>query len=228
MAITVYSISGAPRAWRVLLGLTFKGIDHNTILLEASKGEHKSPEYLDIHPRGTVPAMDVNGLILRDSIGILAWLDRQYPDRPLFGATPDEAALVWQITLESCDYFRAATDEILMPLLVEGKSVPKAGSVERIAMQASAGNLQNEYQWLEHLLGENSFLAGDAPSAADAVCFPEIRLIERAIDTKYTDMKALDLASMAKRYPRLEAWKTRVSKLPGVDKTMPPHWAEST
>ena len=39
MQITVYSISGAPRAWRVLLGLTFKDIDYDMHLLQASKSE---------------------------------------------------------------------------------------------------------------------------------------------------------------------------------------------
>lgn len=225
MTITVYSVSGAPRPWRVLLGLTFKRIDHDIKLLEASKREHKSPEYLKIHPRGTIPALDADGLILRDSIGILAWLDRQYPDRPLFGATPLDAAHIWQIVLESCDYLRAATNEVLFPLLVQGKSVPGAGGEERIAMEASAQKLRDECERLEILLCENPYLAGDTPTAADAVCFPEIRLIDRAVDTKFADMKALDLASMPTEYPRLEAWMTRISELPDVDKTMPSHWS---
>jgi maleylpyruvate isomerase len=225
MTITVYSVSGSPIAWRVLLGLTFKGIEHNVKLLEASKNEHKSAEYLKIHPRGTVPAMDADGLILRDSIGILAWLDRQYPDRPLFGETPDEAAHIWQIVQESCQYLRAAVNGVLFPLFVEGKSVAEAGSEERLAIEASAQKLHDECQLLENLLGDNLYLAGDIPSAADAVCFPEIRLIERAVDTKPADMKTVGLASMAKEFPRLEAWKTRISELPDVGKTMPHHWS---
>lgn len=225
MTITVYSVSGSPIAWRVLLGLTFKGIDHDVRFLEASKNEHKSAEYLKIHPRGTVPAMDADGLILRDSIGILAWLDRQYPERPLFGKTPDEAAQVWQIVMEACNYLRAAVNGVLFPIFVEGKPVPKADSEERRAMETAAQKLRDECRQLEDLLSENPFLAGEIPSAADAVCFPEIRLIERAVDTKPADMKALGLTSMETEFPKLKAWRTRISKLPDVDKTMPHHWS---
>jgi len=131
MSITVYSVSGAPRAWRVLLGLTFKGLPHDINVLQASKKEHKSAEYLKIHPRGTVPALEYNGLILQDSIAILAWLDRQFPESPLFGETAGDAARIWQATLESCDYLRAATNDVLFSLLVLGKPVPEQWNEER-------------------------------------------------------------------------------------------------
>ncbi len=227
MTITVYSVSGAPRPWRVLLGLTFKRIEYDVNLLEALKGEHKSADYLKINPRGTVPAINADGLILRDSIGILAWLDRQYSDRPLFGETPNEAAHIWQIVLESCDYLRAATNDVLFSLMVQGKPLPEAGSEERRTMEASSKTLRDECQRLENLLGKNTYLVGETPSAAEAVCFPEIRLIERGVDTKFAEMEALGLASIANEFPKLEAWKSRISELPNVDRTMPPHWSEN-
>lgn len=226
MSITVYSISGAPRPWRVLLGLAFKGLDYDVKLLEASKGEHKAAEYLAINPRGMVPSLDYNGLILRDSIGILAWLDREFPETPLFGKTPAEAAEIWQITLDACDYLRAAANEILFSIMVLGAGLPEEGSAERKAKQAAADLLKKECEQLELLLAKNSYLAGNEPSAADAICFPEIRLIQRAVDMKYSEMNALGLANMAGEFPKLEAWKIRVSKLPNVDETMPPHWSQ--
>ena len=79
MSITVHSVSGAPRPWRVMLGLAFKGLDFDIHYLEASKREHKAPAFLKINPRGTVPAMIADGVVLRDSTAILARPDRQYP-----------------------------------------------------------------------------------------------------------------------------------------------------
>ncbi len=224
MSITVYSVSGAPRAWRVLLGLAFKGLDYEINLLQASKKEHKSPEYLEIHPRGTIPALDFNGLILRDSVGILAWLDRQFPDKPLFGTTADEAANIWQVAMEACDYLRAATNEVFFPLLQQGKPLPEQGSDSFNTMFAAAQTLKDECQQIENLLGDQPFIAGTVPTAADAICYPEIRLIERAIDTRSAEMQALELSSFDQTFPRLSAWKKRISELPGVDKTMPKHW----
>ena len=108
MTLTVYTISGAPRGWRVLVGLTLKGLDYEVRYLEGSKRQHKSAEFLKINPRGTVPVLNADGQIVRDSIAILAWLDRQYPDKPLFGEAADEAARIWQLTMECCDYLRDA------------------------------------------------------------------------------------------------------------------------
>lgn len=36
MTLTVYNVSGAPRPWRVLVGLTLKGLDYEMHYLESS------------------------------------------------------------------------------------------------------------------------------------------------------------------------------------------------
>ena len=226
MTMTVYSISGAPRPWRVLLGLAFKSLDYDIHHLEVSKREHKAPEFLKINPRGTVPVLDANGTLLRDSIAALAWLDRRYPEPPLFGATPDDAAATWQITMACSDYLRRAIDGMLRRPLVLGEPLPDAGTAERADWEAAGETLHAECRLLEDLLAERPYLAGHRPSAADAVAFPEIRLIERAADTKPDIMDALGFGTSDDLYPRLAAWKARISALPGVDKTFPYHWAQ--
>lgn len=227
MSIIVYGVSGAPRAWRVLLGLAFKGIEHDVKLLQASQKEHKSPEYLQINPRGTIPALTYKNITLRDSIAILAWLDREFPDKPLFGETADDAATIWQVTLEACDYLRAAINDLFSPILFSKKVIPSQESDEWQAWAELAEKLTAECQHLENLLEKNLFLAGDNPSAADAVCFPEISLIERMIKTKPTEMEALGITPIFDNLPKLAQWKKRVSALSNVDKTMPPHWSNS-
>ena len=66
MPITVHTISGAPRAWRVLMGLTFKGLEWDTALLQASTRDHKAPTFLELNPRGTVPVLEADGRIIGD------------------------------------------------------------------------------------------------------------------------------------------------------------------
>lgn len=224
MTIIVHAISGAPRAWRVLLGLTFKGLDFDIRYLEASKGEHKAPEFLKLNPRGTVPVLEDGETIVRDSIGSLAWLDRAYPEKPLFGHTPNAAAKIWQLTTECCDYLRAAGNSLLFPILVEGKPLPASGSPDRAALETAATAMQAECLFLETQLGKSPYLAGNNPSAADAVAFPEMRLVERAVDTKPDIMRALGFDNMDTRYPHIADWKSRISALPGFEKTLPRHW----
>ena len=226
MTMTVYSISGAPRPWRVLLGLAFKGLDFNIHHLESSKREHKAAEFLKINPRGTVPVLDDDGALLRDSIAALAWLDRRYPETPLFGATPDEAAAIWQTTMECSEYLRRSIDRMLRRPLVLGQPLPDAGTAERADWEAAGEALHAECRLLEALLVDRPYLGGRGPSAADAVAFPEIRLIERAADTKPDLMDTLGFGACDGLYPRLAAWKARISALPGVDKTFPYHWKQ--
>lgn len=224
MSLVVHAISGAPRSWRVLVGLAFKNLDYTINYLEASKAEHKSPDYLKIHPRGTVPALEGEGLILRDSIGILAWLDRQYPGSPLFGETPEDAGNIWQITLESADYLRSAHQLVFFSLLALGEEVPAATTAEGKAMREAADDLRKECGRLETLLRNSDFLYDGTPSAADAVAFPEIRLIQRAAESKPQALTALGLSDIFTEFPRLAAWTDRVEHWPGMEKTMPPHW----
>ncbi|MEO1244131.1 MAG: glutathione S-transferase family protein [Pseudomonadota bacterium] len=224
MHITVYSVSGAPRPWRVLLGLAFKGIDYDIHTLQASKGEHKAPEYLKLNPRGTVPTVVADDLVIRDSLGALVWLDRAFPTTPLFGDTANAAANIWQIATESSDYLRGATNDALFPLLVQGKPFPAPDTEAGAATSAAIGKLKSECQRLEDLLDGQPYLAGEKPSAADAVSFPDVRLIERAVDTRFTDMDAYGMTDLAGQFPNLDAWKTRISRLPGYDKTTPSHW----
>ena len=56
-SVEIYWISGSPFAWRVLLTAEVKGIPYEEKLLQASKGELKTPEFLAINPLGRVPAL---------------------------------------------------------------------------------------------------------------------------------------------------------------------------
>lgn len=209
------------------MGLALKGLEWDTHILQLSINEHQSAPFLKLNPRGTVPVLEANGLVLRDSIGILAWLDRQYPDNPLFGKTSVEAAQIWQITLESCDYLREAGKNLLTAVLVQAKPLPAAGTTDRDALNIAAETMHAQCRWLEGLLEGQLFLAGNMPSATEAVAFPEIRLVQRAVETKYEYMAPLGFEDPQSRYPNIIGWMARVAALPGIEKTMPPHWQEA-
>ncbi len=75
-----------------------------------------------------------------------------------------------------------------------------------------------------NMLDGNSFLCGDRPSAAEAVAFPEVRLIQRALDRKGDVMAALGFENSADQYPYLFGWMHRVESIDGMEETMPYHW----
>lgn len=224
MTIKVYTISGAPRGWRVLIGLALKDLEYEVHYLQGSSQEHKQEEFLKINPRGMVPVIEHDGTIIHDSISILAWLDRKYPTKPLFGRTDDEARTIWQITMEACDYLRDATNSLLRPILVQNIDLPKANSDEMINLQTASEKMHSECAYLETLLSTNPFLAGENPSAAEAIIFPEIRLLKRAIERKPHLMRALGFGEFDGVHPKLSEWRDRVEALPNMNKTLPYHW----
>ena len=85
MAIELYWGSGSPFAWRVMLALEVKNLAYESKLMEFSKSEHKTPAYLQLNPRGKVPTLKDDDFAVYESIAIMAYLDRKYPDPPLYG-----------------------------------------------------------------------------------------------------------------------------------------------
>src|SRR5947207_6464503 len=115
MAIEIFWLSGSPFAWRVLLALEVKGLPYQSRLLERSKGEQRSPEFLAMNPRGQVPVLRDGAVTVRESIAILAYLDRQYPEPPLFGRGGAETAAIWQEVMEAAMYLDRF-DDFILPL----------------------------------------------------------------------------------------------------------------
>ena len=221
MTLEFWTISGAPSPWRVALAMAFKGLDYKTHMLSASQKEHKAEAYLAVNPRGTVPTLKMDDLTLGHSIAILAWLDRAYPDAPLFGDTPQEAGRIWQDTMEIFDYLPAAASAVLSPIFFDGASEPTN------ALRDAAERLRSETDRLVDLLTGQSWLSGSRPGAADAVAFPHIRLIQRAMETKPQIMQDLGLPNLTTLSPEIDAWVARVETFPNIPQTFPPHWGEA-
>lgn len=223
MSLVLYTISGAPCPWRVLVGLALKRLTCDIRVLKASAGEHKKPPFVTLNPRGTVPVLVSGKSVVRDSIGCLAWLDQFEPRLPLFGNTVGEAANIWESTLDISQYLRQASSDVFTPVLVE-QCRPGPGSSEESELVGAVERLKAEWGQLELRLETGPFLAGSEPSAADAVAFPDIRLVQRAVETRGELGKRLGFTGMSTEFPRLSAWQERMAARPGVSETLPPHW----
>src|SRR5262245_58240654 len=116
MSIDLYWGSGSCNSWRVHLALEIKKVPYQSHLLTLSKKEHKAADYLAINPRGKVPAIRDGQFTLYESLAILLYLDRKFPDPPLFGRTPEQAGLVMRSALELVFYFEPILDRIAIPI----------------------------------------------------------------------------------------------------------------
>src|SRR5690606_28203403 len=58
-------------------------VEFETRLIRFLKGEHKSPEFKRINPKGKVPALEIDGEVLTENVAILTYLNERFPDANL-------------------------------------------------------------------------------------------------------------------------------------------------
>jgi glutathione S-transferase len=221
MAITVYWGSGSPFSWRVLLALEHKGLAYESRLLHFDKQEHQSPQMLRLNPRGRLPVLKDGDYVVFESVAILYYLDVKYPERPIFGASPEEAGVIMRVICEFQAYAEPAVAKIVDGVF----SDQVAGSIDELtdAMHVVA----REARTIEGRLSKEQWIVGADYSAADMVIFPWIQLLRRALARSVAAELGARFLPMERNYPALARWIARIETLPGYQRTLPPHWRET-
>ncbi len=107
MALTLYSLSGSPYAWRVWLALEHKGIPYRLRPMSYDAGDFRSPEFAALNPRRRVPVIvEDDGFALYESAAIVEYLEERSQDGArLFSADPRERAIQRRMVREADQYF---------------------------------------------------------------------------------------------------------------------------
>jgi glutathione S-transferase len=218
VALELYWGSGSPFAWRVMLTLEVKGLAYQSRLLEFSKGDHKAAGFLKLNPRGKVPLLKDDDFVLNESLAIMAYLDKKYPEPPLFGTSPEETGLIWRAVMETEAYLLSAGDKVIRPVFF-GKGLDQT---EKIQQAAQA--VRQELQRIDRELSGSAWLVGKQISAADISLFPLVQTILRAARKDAAKSLKLELLPLADTFPNLSAWVRRIEALPGYERTYPPYW----
>src|SRR6266851_808491 len=80
-----------------LIALEEIGRHYNLDVVAFMKGQHRSPEYLALNPKGKVPTLVVNGEALTENVAILTWLSVRFPDAHLLPEVENSFAKAHQI-----------------------------------------------------------------------------------------------------------------------------------
>ncbi len=218
MEYEVYWGSGSPVSWRVLLAFALKRVQYRSHRLDLSNKEHRSEEYRALSPRGAFPILRHNDLVVRDSMAILVYLDRVHPDPPLFGRNAEETAKIWETIGEHQDHLGAATETITRGLFRKNGLENPEPVIEAVDKAGA------ELRTLDERLGQVDWVAGPAITAADVVHYPTLHRLLRAAATERAHEVGLSGTKLATDYPNVEKWNQRLTAMPGVAATYPPHW----
>jgi glutathione S-transferase len=223
MTLTIYWGSGSPNSWRVLLAAEVLRLPYESKLLEFSKGQHRTPEFLALNPRGKVPAIRDGEFVLYESLAILQYLDR-LGSGGLYGNTPREVAIAARIISEFECYLREPLAKLTRHLLVAGgaPATPQTPTVEQAV--AATETLRLELATLSALVQYRPWLAGERVGAADVAVYPYVRLLLRAVSKAEARAGELSLVPLLDPFPDLARWLARIEELPGYERTFPPHW----
>ncbi|SRR5260221_9545684 len=217
--VEVYWGSGSQPSWRVLLALEVKGVKYASHLISFSAGDHKKPDFLRMNPRHRVPVLKDGDFVLNESIAILAYLDRKFPEKPLFGKTPEETGLVWRAISEFQSYVEPTLVERVVRPIFFNKVAEARASIEESIL-----TVHQELKLYEQTLSKRAWLIGDALSAADITVFPQIMGLLRAATRPAAEGLKLDLLPFERTYPSVATWVARIEAIPGYASTYPPHW----
>lgn len=102
----LYSYFRSSAAFRARIAVNLKGVEYETayVDLRAFGSGPKKAEYLAVNPQGLVPALDVDGTTVGQSLAIIEYLDEVYPDPPLLPRSPVDRARVRAMALTvACD-----------------------------------------------------------------------------------------------------------------------------
>ncbi|MFC4309657.1 maleylacetoacetate isomerase [Steroidobacter flavus] len=100
----LYNYFRSSAAFRVRIALNLKGLEYGYISKAFLKNEHRAPEYLAVNPQGLIPALEVDGTVISQSLAIIEYLDELHPQPRLLPADPLARAQVRSMALAiACD-----------------------------------------------------------------------------------------------------------------------------
>jgi glutathione S-transferase len=139
------------------------GVPYELVRLQLSKGEHKQPEYLKIHPHGAVPAYSDGEVTMFESAAICAYLADKFPDKRL--APPlgsPQRGLYYQWLVYSMATMEPPVLKVFLNtrMLAEEKRSPAVAEEGRAQWKDVARVVQQAVEGKTFLLGEQ-FTAAD-------------------------------------------------------------------
>ncbi|UAB89833.1 glutathione S-transferase [Ruegeria sp. SCSIO 43209] len=202
----IYDVEGFPNPARVRIALAEKGASDKVefIPVDVMGGEHRTPEFKAKNPDAAVPCLELeDGSHIAQCNAITEYIDATFDGPSLTGVTAQERARISMMNLRAENgllnavgtYFHHAT--------------PGLGPDLETYQCAEWGNKQKEVAgntmaYLDAVLAENEYLAGDTFSVADITAFAGLA---------FADFAKVEIPETL---TNLQAWRAKMAARPSI------------
>lgn len=192
----LYDYWRSSASYRVRIALNLKDIAYQAVSIDLQTQQHGGAEHKARNPQGFVPALDIDGSMMTQSLAIIEYLDSRNPAPALLPADPAEAArlraIAYAIAME--------IHPICNPSVVAHHAAAFDGSDDdrKIWMQHFIDKGLRAVEVLANHPASGRFLHGDSPGLADIVLVPQLYNARRW-DVPLDDMPRLTAIDAACR-----------------------------
>jgi maleylacetoacetate isomerase len=172
----LYDYWRSSASYRVRIALNLAGVDYKPVVVDLLSKAHKGAEHLARNPQGLVPALEIDGLMLTQSLAIIEYVIETRGVSLL----PDDAA------------GRARVRALAHSIAMDIHPVCNMSVVAHV-MELTGGGDAARVDWMRHFIspgleafetlldhaGTGKFCHGDAPGLADICLIPQIYNAER-------------------------------------------------
>ncbi|WP_299740164.1 glutathione S-transferase family protein [uncultured Roseobacter sp.] len=202
----IYDVEGFPNPARVRIALAEKGATDKVefVPVDVMGGEHRTDAFKAKNPDAVVPCLELaDGSHISQCTAITEYIDRHFEGASLTGETPKERAQISMMNLRAENgllnavgtYFHHAT--------------PGLGPDLETYQCAEWGSKQKEVAgetmtYLDEVLADNEYLAGNAFSIADITAFAGLA---------FADLAKVEIPESLSN---LIAWREKVAARPSI------------
>jgi maleylacetoacetate isomerase len=174
----LYGFFRSSAAFRVRIALNLKGLSYEAMSIHLRRNDQAKPEYRNVNPQGLVPALEIDGRTLIQSLAIIDYLDETHPEPPLLPPDPADRARVRALAeIVACDIHPINNLRVL-----------------RYLAHTYGRNDADIAGWYNHWIGAGfealealvagdprtgSFCHGDRPGLAEVALVPQVVNAER-------------------------------------------------
>jgi len=225
----LYHFSMSNCSQKARLCLEEKGLQWTSHPVDLLNSQHLTPEFVAINPKGLVPVLVHDGVVVTESSDIIDYLDQHFPNPPLRPSDPVERERMYR-WLKLWDETQISLKTLSHNTILKGRTTEmrnQMGRLESLVKNDELVDFMREFtseqglsrerlarstQWIVQILTEmderlaqHRWLAGDAFSLADLAWGIDIHRFEL-------------IKFPMERYAAMLAWYRRIEARPGFQR----------